>query len=115
MTMTHTFADPGAPPARFELDVDGHIAFANYRNLDGVIAITHTEVPYALRERGIGSRPALGMLGEERAQKLKVRPLCSFARFVIAQHPEYGDLVGSLVGRAKRAVRARVFRIFRIM
>ena len=33
------------PPARFELDVDGHIAFANYRNIDGVIAITHTEVP----------------------------------------------------------------------
>ena len=88
-----TFAGPNTSPARYELNVDGHIAFANYRNIDGVIAITHTEVPRALRERGIGSRLVLEMLGEIRAQNLKVRPLCSFARFVIAQHPEYADLI----------------------
>jgi predicted GNAT family acetyltransferase len=93
MTMAHTFALPNSPPARYELDVDGHIAFANYRNIDGVIAITHTEVPSALRERGVGSRLVLEMLGDIRAQNLKVRPLCSFARFVVAQHPEFGDLV----------------------
>ena len=92
MTMAHTFATPNSS-ARFELDVDGHTAFANYRNVDGVIAITHTEVPSALRERGIGSRLVLEMLAQIRAQKLKVRPLCSFARSVIAQHPEYRDLV----------------------
>lgn len=86
-------AAPNSPPARFELNVDGHVAFANYRNIDGVIAITHTEVPAALRERGVGSRLVLAMLGEIRAESLKVRPLCSFARFVIAQHPEYRDLL----------------------
>jgi len=91
--MAHTFAAPHTPSARFELDVDGHIAFANYRNLDGVIAITHTEVPPALRERGVGSRLVLEMLEQIRARNLKVRPLCSFARFVMAQHPEYRDLV----------------------
>jgi len=91
--MAPPLAPPNSPPARFELDVDGHIAFANYRNIDGVIAITHTEVPSALRERGVGSRLVLEMLGEIRAQGLKVRPLCSFARFVVAQHPEFGDLV----------------------
>ena len=89
--MTHNFADRSL--ARFELDVEGHTAFANYRNIDGVITITHTEVPYALRERGIGSRLVLEMLEQIRAQNLKVRPLCSFARFVVAQHPEYRDLV----------------------
>ena len=88
--MAHDFA---APNTRFDLDVDGHTAFANYRNLDGVIAITHTEVPWELRERGIGSRLMVAMLDDIRAQNLKVRPLCSFARFVIAQHPEYADLV----------------------
>jgi predicted GNAT family acetyltransferase len=50
-------------------------------------------VPWQLRERGIGSRLVLAMLHEIRAQKLKVRPLCSFARFVVAQHPEYQELV----------------------
>ena len=91
--MAHTFAAPNTPPARFEFNVDGHVAFANYRNIDGVIAITHTEVPAALRERGVGSRLVLEMLGEIRAQNLKVRPLCSFARFVVAQHSEFSDLV----------------------
>jgi|SRR5947209_11225676 len=93
--MTHTFADPGVPLARFELEVDGHTAFANYRNIDGVIAITHTEVPSELREHGVGSRLVLEMLEQIRAQNLKVRPLCSFARFVMAQHPEHGDLLAS--------------------
>jgi predicted GNAT family acetyltransferase len=91
--MATPLAPPNSPPTRFELDVDGHIAFANYRNIDGVIAITHTEVPSALRERGVGSRLVLEMLNQVRAQNLKVRPLCSFARFVVAQHPEFGDLV----------------------
>ncbi len=80
-------------PARFDLNVDGHIAFATYRNTAGVIAITHTEVPAALRERGIGSKLVLEMLAQIRAQNLKVRPLCSFARHVIAQHPEHRDLL----------------------
>ena len=79
--------------SRFELDVGGHTAFANYRVVDGVIAITHTEVPQALRERGVGSRLVLGTMAAARRQGLKVRPLCSFARFVIAQHPEVQDLV----------------------
>ena len=80
-------------PARFELDVDGHVAFANYRTVDGVVTITHTEVPSALRERGVGSRLVLAMLEQVRAEGLKVRPRCSFARFVIAQHPELQDLL----------------------
>lgn len=80
-------------PARFELDVDGHVAFANYRTIDGVVAITHTEVPRALRERGVGARLVLAMLQQVRAEGLKVRPLCSFARYVIAQHPEVQDLL----------------------
>jgi uncharacterized protein len=79
--------------SRFELDVDGYIAFANYRVADGVMTITHTEVPSALRERGIGSRLVLGMLDLVRAQGLKVRPACAFASFVIAQHPEAQDLL----------------------
>jgi uncharacterized protein len=90
--MTSSLAQHNTP-ARFELNVDGHIAFANYRNIDGVIAITHTEVPPALRERGVGPRMMLEMLEQIRAENLKVRPLCSFARFVIAQHPEYRDLL----------------------
>lgn len=80
-------------PARFELSVDGHVAFINYTAAPGVLAFTYTEVPRALREGGIGTRLVLGALDQLRAQGLKVRPLCGFVRHVIAQHPDYADLV----------------------
>jgi predicted GNAT family acetyltransferase len=35
--------------SRYELDVGGALAFANYRLLPGVVVITHTETPPALR------------------------------------------------------------------
>jgi predicted GNAT family acetyltransferase len=79
--------------SRFELEVDGHTAFVNYRRAGDVMLFTHTETPPQLRERGIGSRVVLGALDEVRAQGLKVRPLCSFVRFVIGRHPDYADLV----------------------
>lgn len=79
--------------SRFELDVDGHIAFASYRQSGDVMIMTHTETPPSLRERGIGERLVLGSLKQVRAQGLKVRPLCSFVRFVLSKHPEFQDLI----------------------
>lgn len=79
--------------SRFELDVEGHIAFANFRFVNGVMAITHTEVPRALRERGIGSRLVQEVLQEARARGLKVAAYCGFVRTYLAQHPEFRDLI----------------------
>jgi predicted GNAT family acetyltransferase len=80
--------------SRFELDIDGHIAFANYRMAGDVMLMPHTETPPALRERGIGERVVLGAFAHARAHGLKVRPMCSFVRHVMAEHPEYQDLLG---------------------
>jgi predicted GNAT family acetyltransferase len=88
-----SFVRQNTARSRFELDLNGGVAFANYRLTDGVLAITHTEVPQALRGGGVGARLVLGVLEAARRQGLKVRPLCSFARFVVAQHPEARDLL----------------------
>lgn len=81
-------------PSRFELAVGDHVAFINYTAEGaGVLAFTHTEVPRALREGGIGTRLVLGVLDQVRVAGLKVRPLCGFVRHVIARHPDYADLV----------------------
>ncbi|MEX1084105.1 MAG: GNAT family N-acetyltransferase, partial [Xanthobacteraceae bacterium] len=56
--------------SRFELDAEGIAAVAHYRLADGVITFTHTEVPPALRERGIASRLIQGALEAVRAQGL---------------------------------------------
>lgn len=79
--------------ARFELEQDGATAFANFTPAHGVVTVTHTEVPRALREGGVGTKLVLGMLDDIRARGEKIRPMCSFVRHVIAQHPDYADLV----------------------
>ena len=55
--------------SRFELDVEGGIAFANYRRVPGTVIITHTETPHALRGRGIASELVGGALELIRADR----------------------------------------------
>lgn len=80
------------PRQRFEIDLDGHTAFATYKRADGVLTILHTEVPKELNGRGIGSRLARGVLDSARAAGLKVKPLCPFVASYMDKHPEYADL-----------------------
>ena len=78
---------------RFELEVEGDTAFANYRRDGAVLTIMHTEVPKRLEGRGIGSRLVAGVLGLARAQGLAVVPRCPFVAAYIKRHPEYADLL----------------------
>jgi uncharacterized protein len=78
---------------RFELEVDGHLAHADYRQEGEVTVFTHTVVPAALQGQGIGSRLVAGALAQVRAEGGKVRPLCTFVARYIAGHPEWRNLV----------------------
>lgn len=78
---------------RFEMEVDGAIAFVDYRMVGDVLVVPHTEVPRALEGRGIGTKLVLGSLDLIRASGRKVRPRCGFYAQVISRHPEYRDLV----------------------
>ena len=64
--------------SRFELDVEGATAFANYRVTPQAIVITHTETPRALRGRGIASELIKGSLDLIRADGHKVIAGCGF-------------------------------------
>jgi hypothetical protein len=79
---------------RFELDVEGAVAFANYRLAPGTVTITHTETPPALRGRGIASELVKGALELIRADGLKVVAGCGFVVDYLQKHPEYADLEG---------------------
>jgi predicted GNAT family acetyltransferase len=79
--------------SRFELDVEGGIAFANYRRVPGTVIITHTETPRRLRGRGIASELVHGALELIRADGDKVVAGCGFVVDFLRQHPEFSDLV----------------------
>jgi predicted GNAT family acetyltransferase len=77
---------------RFELDVEGQIAFANYRQTPQAVIITHTETPHALRGRGVASELVKGALEMIRADGHKVIAGCGFVVDYLNKHPEYRDL-----------------------
>ena len=80
--------------SRFELDVEGGTAIANYRLTPSAVIITHTETPRELRGRGIASQLVEGALALIRADGHKVIAGCGFVVDYLSKHPEYADMVG---------------------
>ena len=79
---------------RFVLDVEGVVAFANYRLAGNRVIITHTETPAALRGRGVASELIEGAIALIRADGHKVVAGCSFVSDYLDKHPEVADAVG---------------------
>lgn len=79
--------------SRFEVTVDGEVAFLGYTR-DAARVIYHTtRVPTALEGRGIAGQLTKHALDTARASGLKVVPGCSFVASYVARHPEYADIV----------------------
>jgi uncharacterized protein len=78
--------------SRFELDVEGEVAFANYRLTPPAVIITHTKTPRALRGRGIASELVKGALELIRADGRKVIAGCGFVADYLRKNPQYADL-----------------------
>ena len=78
---------------RYEMVVDGEIAFVVYGLAPGVITLAHAEVPEALRGNGVGSKLVRSVLDDVRRRGLKVVATCPFVRAYLGKHPEYNDLV----------------------
>ena len=78
---------------RFQLAVDGKVAFSKYLLAGKQMIIEHTEVPVELEGRGLAGHLVRRALDYARTQELKVMPLCPFTAGFIHRHPEYQDLV----------------------
>lgn len=78
---------------RFETQVEGHLAEAQYRREGDRIIFTHTLVPDALSGRGIAGQLAQSALTTARDQGLTVVPLCPYIAGYIKRHPEFRPLV----------------------
>jgi predicted GNAT family acetyltransferase len=90
--MTENFRD-NEDRNRFELDVEGAIAFVAYGKSPGAITLVHTEVPPQLGGKGIGSKLGRATLDAVRAQGRKLTVECDFIRSFMTKHGEYNDLL----------------------
>jgi predicted GNAT family acetyltransferase len=78
---------------RFEIAQDGHLAYLEYNLTGKVLQLIHSEVPEALRGRGLASELAQSALDWAREHGVKVDVICPSVAAYIEKHPEYSDLV----------------------
>ncbi len=85
----------GGSMSRFELEEDGETAYLEFELDDaGWITLWHTEVPDALRGRGIAGMLAKTALEYARDRQLKVDVVCPLVANYLSKNPEFQTLVG---------------------
>jgi predicted GNAT family acetyltransferase len=98
--------DPVNPPAddvaiadntassRFEATVDGQVAYLQYERRRGAFVLVHTEVPEALRGRGIAGRLAEFGLKHAEASGLPVVVECPYVRSYMKRNRRTSEIGG---------------------
>lgn len=75
--------------SRFEMDTRAGLALINYHRDQGIVTMTHAEVPQELNGQGLGSQLVKGALDIVRTDAEKIFPRCPFVALYIKHHPEY--------------------------
>lgn len=78
---------------RFEMQTEGHLAFTSYTPEGDRVIFEHTDVPDALRGRGVAAILVRAALDEARHRHWKIVPRCSFVAGFIERNPEFADVV----------------------
>ncbi|MFC5040264.1 GNAT family N-acetyltransferase [Ornithinimicrobium kibberense] len=71
-------------------DVVGHLSYDTTGN---TVDLHHTLVEPAHRNKGVADRLVEEAVREIRAEKMNLRPTCSYVRAWMEQHPEHQDLL----------------------
>ncbi|RLZ11426.1 GNAT family N-acetyltransferase [Faecalibacter macacae] len=80
---------------RFELNVDGFIAFIDFKQVDQLIKLIHTEVPEELGGRGVAAALVEKTLVYLETNNFTLYPYCPYVYAYIKKHPEWKRVVDS--------------------
>ena len=86
-------------PERMTFEIvfeNGQRAVLEYRsNREGKMFLSSTEVPEALRGKGIAAHLVKHVLAFARENNYRIIPVCSYIKDYLKEHPEEQDLVAS--------------------
>jgi hypothetical protein len=86
--------------SRFEIEDRGEVAYLEFdTDSQGWMTIWHTEVPPAMRGRGVASELAQTAFEYAKQQHLRVDVICPLAADFLSKHPEYNPSVGKKADR----------------
>ena len=81
--------------SRFEIEERGEVAYLEFEtDSQGWMTIWHTEVPPAMRGKGVASELAQSAFEYAKQNDLRVDVICPLAADYLSKHPEYGSAVG---------------------
>jgi hypothetical protein len=78
---------------RFELKIDKHTAFINYKQKDEAIYLVHTEVPKDLESQGVAAALVEKTFQYLEKNKLKLVPVCSYIKVFLERNPQWNTLL----------------------
>jgi len=78
---------------RYEYKVGEYYPYIEYKFRDNDIYLTHTIIPSALRNQGIGTQLVKNVLEDIDKQGYKVIPLCGFVASYMKKNPEWMHLL----------------------
>lgn len=78
--------------SRFELEVTGDVAYADYAISGNVLSIKYVFAPETLRGTGAAGHLMEGIVDYARDNGLKIYPICGYAVSWLRRHPEAADL-----------------------
>lgn len=77
----------------FEMFVDGHRAFIDYKLRDGVYFLIHTEVPIELEGHGVAAALVEKVFKYFDNNGYKVVPYCAYIKAYLKRHPDWNRLI----------------------
>ena len=80
---------------RFEIEIDGHFAFVDYKEFGSQIALVHTETEPELRGRGAAAAVVEKTLHYLEEENVKLLPFCPYVFAYIKKHPEWKRIVST--------------------
>ncbi|SEK40797.1 GNAT family N-acetyltransferase [Parapedobacter koreensis] len=78
---------------QYQLDVDGHVAFIDYKQGGKRVYLIHTEVPPALEGLGVAAALVGKVLTHMEQNGEILIPLCPYVQAYLKRHPEWNRLL----------------------
>lgn len=79
--------------SRYELEMNGHTAYADYKVEGGVLHIKYVFAPEELRGTGAAGKLMQEVMDNARNSGLKVIPICGYAAAWIRKNKTFNDIL----------------------
>jgi predicted GNAT family acetyltransferase len=76
-----------------ELEIEGNIAFIEYKLSRDTLFLIHTEVPPALEGKGAAGAIVQKALQYAKGSNYKIVPICPYVQSYLKKHKEWSDMV----------------------